>query len=138
MITKQKICSNCGNLQYIWKNVGGKKLCKNCYAFTKVSDSEVKPTNNKTFISPRSPKRILEDIEYKVKRKDYLEKHPMCHIALKIANCTQYAVDIHHLYSGKDKGAHYNDFDNVVGLCRTCHRYITDHPDVEKELNLKK
>lgn len=132
MIKKiKKLCDGCGVPQFIWKNEGGKRFCKQCWSAhsSKVS----KPTVPQKPIPPRSPKRILEDAEYSAKRKLFLVKHPMCEAHLA-GICTQYATDVHHM-AGR-LGDLLLDIRYWKAVCRACHTWIELHPIEAKEAGL--
>jgi hypothetical protein len=108
---KKKFCKNCLTEQFIWS----KGMCKKCASLS----VKKKP------IAKMSVKRKVENVEYLKLRLEYLNEHQKCEI--KLACCTIWAIDIHHLYSGKDRQSHFTDFDNVKAVCRSCHNWIHEH-----------
>lgn len=135
MKVQKKLCNQCNTIQFIWKNLGGKKLCKSC-SLTGVK--VFKPTKKIAKpIAPRSPKRIQEDRVYAVKRKQFLELNPMCQAHLQ--GCTQQATDIHHTFWGADRSKYFLDISTWKSCCRFCHDQI--HTQLSSEeaiaMNLK-
>lgn len=116
---KKKLCSGCGEMTFIWKNVSGNKLCKQC-ATTGVA---IKPTIKAKPIPPRSQKRSKEERLYAAKRIIFIQEHPMCEAHIS-GICANYATDVHHLYWGSSRAKYFIDFDNVMAICRSCHDYI--------------
>lgn len=137
MQAKKKPCdgSLCeGALQYIWKNEGGNRFCKACWSAQSKQSNSNKPTKRKP-ISPRSPKRIKQDVEYSKLRKDFLEKNPLCQAHLPDL-CQGVATEIHHR-AGKI-GSLYCDVTNFLAICRPCHNYITQFSKEAIERGLSK
>jgi hypothetical protein len=126
----KKMCDGCGELRLIWKNKEGKRYCKQCWSAHSVT-TKVKPTQKR--ISPRSPKRIKQDLLYSQKRKVYLSSNPMCKAHLPTI-CTQTATDIHHM-AGRI-GELYLDETYWVALCRACHSYVEAHPKEARDMGL--
>jgi hypothetical protein len=121
---KKKKCDGCGEDAYIWKNVDGKRYCKQCSSNTGVAKpSNTKPTTRQKPIPPRSQKRSKEERLYLAKRIIFLQEHEVCMIHLP-GICTNKSTDIHHLYWGSSRNAHFIDFDNVMAVCRSCHDFI--------------
>ena len=83
-----------------------------------------------------SKKRSKENYEYGKLRKVFLEENPMCQI--RVAGCTGMAIEIHHTYSGKDRGANYLKVDTWKGTCRNCHLWVHDNPKKSRELGYLK
>lgn len=133
MRRKLKKCDGCGKDAYIWKNVGGKKLCKQC-SYTGVAKlSIIKPTAKAKPIPPHSQKRSKEERLYLAKRIIFLQEHNMCEAHLP-GICTQHATDIHHK-AGRT-GSLYLDETYWVALCRACHSYVEAHPKEAREMGL--
>lgn len=135
MEQKKKLCQKCNSLQFIWKNLNGKKLCRKC---STAGVDMFKPTNKKPKpIAIRSPKKIHDDRVYAVERKQFLEIHKMCEAHLQ--GCTQQATDIHHTFWGADRSKYYLDTSTWKSVCRSCHSVIHDKLSSEEALllNLK-
>lgn len=132
MEKKKKLCAGCGEMTYIWANREGRKLCKQC-SYTGVAKLSItKPTAKKP-IPSRSQKRSKEEKLYSAKRILYLQDHPMCEAHLP-GICTDYATDIHHM-SGKI-GDLLTDERYFKALCRSCHTFVENNPEVAKEKGL--
>lgn len=120
MIQKKKICTKCGLESLIWSSRGGQKLCKRC-AITGVVIN--KPTIKAKPIAPRSQKRSLEEKLYSLRRKVFLQNHPMCEANIQ-GVCAGQATEIHHK-AGKI-GKDLIDELNFLAVCRGCHNYIEE------------
>lgn len=127
MLTKQKICYGCKVLSWIWKNILGKPYCRKC-AYEIIPPKKTKPV---------SKKRAKELKVYNKEREQFLIDKPYC--GAKLPGCLSVATDIHHLFSGKNRGEHFLDTETWMGVCRNCHRVIHDELSEEdaKELGLK-
>jgi len=126
MQSKAKPCSQCGKLKLIWKNVGGEKLCKNCWS-CRSGNKGIKPTTKR--ISPRSPKRVKLDGEYSKLRVAFLYSNSICQANLP--GCGVHATDVHH---SKGRGKYYLDVNTWKALCRSCHSWLELHPIEAKAL----
>ena len=71
--------------------------------------------------------------EYSQIRKVYLTEHPVCHA--KIHKCSLHATDVHHK---KGRGKYHLDVTTWLSVCRFCHTYIENNPDVAKEYGFSK
>ncbi|HAY3553758.1 hypothetical protein [Elizabethkingia meningoseptica] len=108
---KKKICKSCETEKYLF----GKGLCKPCYL----------RLNNKP-INKISQKHKELLIEYTVIRKEFLEScNYTCQV--KLNGCTTVATDIHHI-SGKHSKELYLNPKFFLSTCRSCHKYIEEHP----------
>jgi hypothetical protein len=118
MIQKKKICSKCGLESLIWSSRGGQKLCKRCATTGVVIN---KPTIKAKPIAPRSQKRSLEEKLYSLRRKVFLQNHPMCEANIQ-GVCRGVASECHHKKGriGKD----LLDELNWLALCHNCHEYV--------------
>jgi hypothetical protein len=133
---KQKLCSRCEDLKFIWKNDAGNKYCKECWMIIKSSNADKKQKVYKP-IAQRSSKRIKEDKEYSLLRMKYLTTHPLCEA--KIPNvCKVHSTDVHHTHSGSDRSTSYLKDDTWKAVCRNCHNWIHNHPKESRELGLLK
>lgn len=126
---KLKKCDKCNQFKVIWKNSGGLKFCKICW---NKSQPKSKPTLQKK-ISPRSSKRIKQDAEYSLLRKQFLNDNPICQANLP-GICTIHSTDCHHM-AGRS-GNLFLDKTYWKSFCRPCHNYIEVHPVEAKEMGL--
>ena len=129
---KTKICDGCGLERPIWKSsgTGGLKLCKQCWSCQKHSDDTQKPT--KPEISRVSAKRAKKDAEYSKLRQRYLTENPLCMI--KGPNCSHYATDVHHTFSGSNRDAFYLVQSTWKAVCRADHNMIHENPTMAREM----
>jgi hypothetical protein len=130
---KKKLCSGCGEMTFIWKNVSGNKLCKQC-ATTGVA---IKPTIKAKPIPPRSQKRSKEERLYAAKRIIFIQEHPMCEAHIS-GICTEYATEVHHK-KGRI-GDDLLDETHWLALCHMCHDYIENNREfaMEKGFSIKR
>ena len=130
---KKKLCSGCGEMSFIWKNVSGNKLCNQC-ATTGVA---IKPTIKAKPIPPRSQKRSKEERLYAAKRIIFIQEHPMCEAHIS-GICTEYATEVHHK-KGRI-GEDLLDETHWLALCHMCHDYIENHREfaMEKGFSIKR
>lgn len=130
---KKKLCSGCGEMTFIWKNVSGNKLCKQC-ATTGVA---IKPTIKAKPIPPRSQKRSKEERLYAAKRIIFIQEHPMCEAHIS-GICTEYATEVHHK-KGRI-GEDLLDETYWLALCHMCHDYIENNREfaMEKGFSIKR
>lgn len=77
-----------------------------------------------------SKKRIVENLQYQVLRKEFLEKeeNKIC----KISN--EPTTEIHHTYSGKDRARYYLDTTTWLAVSRSAHNWIHDNPKESREM----
>ena len=125
---KLKLCFSCNRLKHIWKNIEGKKYCKECCSIIQPKTLKKSLIQIPTFSSKRAKLTAV----YTVIRKKFLLDHPMCQIHLN--GCTQKATDIHHMHSGKDREQYYLDISTWKSACRNCHDWIHNHEKDAKEL----
>lgn len=130
---KKKLCSGCGEMTFIWKNVSGNKLCKQC-ATTGVA---IKPSIKAKPIPPRSQKRSKEERLYAAKRIIFIQEHPMCEAHIS-GICTEYATEVHHK-KGRI-GEDLLDETHWLALCHMCHDYIENNREfaMEKGFSIKR
>lgn len=134
---KKKICDGCGLESFIWKNVDGKKLCKQC-SYTGVAKLSIsKPTAKAKPIAPRSQKRSKEERLYLAKRIIFLQENPMCQAHLP-GICTKHATEVHH-----KKGRIGELLLNILfwlGVCHACHEWIENNREeaMEKGFSIKR
>jgi cytochrome c553 len=132
MKLKLKQCDSCGQMRPIWKSsgTGGLKLCKNCWSCHKSGDAEQKPTNT---IPRVSAKRAKKDAEYSKLRERYLTENPLCMV--NVNGCMHNATDIHHTFAGSNRDAFYLVQSTWLGVCRSCHDWIHNHPEEARIMN---
>ena len=134
MITpKLKLCDGYGRKSRIWKNVDGKKLCKQCSSNTGVAKLSIKPTAKSKPILVRSQKRSKEDRLYSGKRVIFLQENPMCQAHLP-GICTKHATEVHH-----KKGRIGELLLNILfwlGVCHACHEWIELNREAAIEMGL--
>jgi hypothetical protein len=76
-------------------------------------------------INPVSKKRQdLNKIRSKF-REEILMNRMMCEA--RISGCSRIPTDVHEIKT-RARGGSIIDADNVLALCRPCHRFITDNP----------
>ena len=130
MIQKKKLCYQCQSLKFIWKNVDGKKVCRECSQTTGVADSgKSKPSSKQNPISPRSSKQAKKEAVYNVLNKQYLKDHPNCEFHLP--GCLLRSSEVHH---GAGRGEYLLDTTTWKAGCRICHSWVELHPEEAKEL----
>lgn len=89
----------------------------------------MKKSTIRPYIRKVSKKRAKENREYAKVRKEYLEDNPDCEANL--SGCTIGATDIHHK---RGRGLFLCDSSHFMSVCRTCHRFIEEHPLEAKEM----
>lgn len=72
-------------------------------------------------LRPMSAKRRRQAKAYSLLRAAYLESHPKCEL-----QCGRAAKDIHHTRGRL--GGNLLNTDTWMGVCRTCHDWIHQHP----------
>jgi cytochrome c553 len=133
MKSKLKVCDGCQKETVIWKSsgTGGLKLCKYCWSCHKSGDDIQKPTNSNI---PRvSAKRAKKDAEYSKLRQRYLTENPLCMV--NVNGCMHNATDIHHTFAGSNRDAFYLVQSTWLGVCRSCHDWIHNHPEEARIMN---
>lgn len=138
ILRKKKKCDGCGEDAYIWKNVGGKKLCKQCSSNTGVAKLSIsKPTAKLKLIAPRSQKRSKEERLYTAQRIIFLQENPMCQAHIP-GICTKHSTDVHHKMGRI--GELLLKIIYWLAVCRACHQWIEEHPieAQEKGFSLKR
>lgn len=127
----KKLCDECKLDKFIWKNHEGKKYCIGCW--NKLNPSKSIQTFKK--VKKISDKRKLEQKEYSIKRKEFLENNPICEANIRYV-CTFNSTDVHHMVGRV--GDNYLDKTEWLSVCRACHQYIELHPTEAKELGFSK
>ncbi len=133
MKIKKKICYSCDTEQVIWKNDAGKKYCKICWFKIKQQDN-FKSDYYRKYKKPRkkikqmSSKMRKTEMAYRTLRKAFLDHNPVCKASL--VKCTVNATDVHHM---KGRGKYHLDTTTWLPVCRSCHMFIEENPDVAYE-----
>jgi hypothetical protein len=104
LLSKKKECSECGDITFLWKS--NPPLCKLCAAKLK-----------KTKIKPFSKKRSIQNKEYIILRRKFLDDNLICQ--LKLIGCTHNATDIEHR-EGRI-GDLLTNVNKWLAVCRNCH-----------------
>ena len=104
-----------------------------------------KPLQRSTKPIARSPlkrvskKRAKENRMYLARATAFKLAHPKCEVwlPLNLTNpiCEGFTQDIHHVFG---RGKYLLVESTWLPVCRACHRYIHDHPDQARTLNLLK
>ena len=126
------MCAGCNKSKYIWKNVGGKKFCKDCAGNLETGVAKKpKPTAKPipTFSSKMQKKMAL----YTIARKKFLDDHPMCQMHIP-GICTQKASEVHHT-AGRIEEL-LLDTRYWKSGCHQCHSFVELHPEIAKEMGL--
>ena len=127
---KQKFgkCSECEQSAPEQPLIAGK--CKTHYwQFRSTKWKKPEPKEKKP-IPRRSKKKIIEDLQYSVLRKEFLEKpeNKIC----KINGMP--TTEIHHKYCGKNRAKYYLDTSTWLAVNRDSHNFIHDNPKKSREL----
>jgi hypothetical protein len=148
---KKKPCDgeSCnGSLQYIWKNQGRSRFCKNCWL--KLSSVEVilNPVKS-TGTSPEKRKHIARVSNrmqklmngYRRLRILFFQESKNCRCQARLhelypdsgVRCMEEATDVHHR---RGRGIYLLDISTWIPVCRACHAWIEENPNKSKELGL--
>jgi hypothetical protein len=96
-----------------------------------------KPMNRSGRIAPRSRKTIAELPERDRVRQEVLQRDRECRgRGLTPVDCTGASTDVHELKRGANRRECYLDAERCIGLCRTCHTFVTLNPAQAHELGL--
>lgn len=132
MLTKLKHCDGCNSEQAIWKSEGRLKYCQRCWSEIKTQTPRTVTTKT---INPRSEKRIIQDKQYSVLRKEFLQHNPSC--IARLEGCTWYDPETLTIQHKKGRnGSLYLDTRYWIVLCFNCHRWVNEHPSKAMELGL--
>ena len=127
---KQKIgkCSECDSSAPEQPLIAGK--CQRHYWQFRSKQWKKSEPKEKKPIPRRSKKKIIEDLQYSVLRKEFLEKpeNKIC----KINGMP--TTEIHHKYCGKDRAKYYLDTSTWLAVNRDSHNFIHDNPKKSREL----
>lgn len=127
MVVKMKLCAgSCGSVKVIWKNIGGKKYCKDCAR-------SIQP-EMQTKINPVSKIRAKRLRIYSVLRDNFLKNYPDCTALFE--GCTGVSSEVHH--SGGRENESLIDDSSFVALCHSCHSKITTESALAIALGLSK
>ena len=108
---KKKLCSLCGNLEYLWSSKNG-NICIKC--------KSVKPIKK---VSEKHKETLKE---YKVVKAELIAeklKQGIISCEIKSPVCTYTFEEVHHIAS-KDSKELYLDKKIMLLICRACHNYI--------------
>ncbi len=89
---------------------------------------EKTPPKGKKPIKKMSEKREDESKEYKELRLQFLKENPICIIT------GNQATEIHHKYSGKDRGKYFLDTTTWLAVSRYAHEWIHENSKEAREL----
>jgi len=138
MNIKKKLCYSCDTEQVIWKNHEGNKYCKICWYKIKQQDNfksdyyrKFKKSRQK--IKSMSNKMKRTELAYRTVRKAFLACNPVCKASL--VKCTVKATDVHHM---KGRGKYHLDTTTWLAVCRPCHMFIEENPDLANEFGFSK
>lgn len=81
-----------------------------------------------------SKKRQRELRVYSVLKKEFLSQRRFCEVFESC--CTRKAIDVHHI-NGRN-GKRLVDIRDWLPVCRSCHRFLHDHPKYAKEAGFLK
>ena len=127
---KQKIgkCSECEQSAPEQPLITGK--CQRHYWQFRSKQWKKSEPKEKKPIPRRSKKKIIEDLQYSVLRKEFLEKpeNKIC----KINGMP--TTEIHHKYCGKNRAKYYLDTSTWLAVNRDSHNFIHDNPKKSREL----
>lgn len=127
---KQKIgkCSECEQSTPEQPLIAGK--CQRHYWQFRSKQWKKSEPKEKKPIPRRSKKKIIEDLQYSVLRKEFLEKpeNKIC----KINGMP--TTEIHHKYCGKNRAKYYLDTSTWLAVNRDSHNFIHDNPKKSREL----
>lgn len=122
---KEKACSECNTPFKLFKSTD--KFCSwECKKKHIKPNLKLKPLYK---IPQKSKKRQIEDVQYMALRKVFLEKpeNRTCPIT------GQPTTEVHHKYSGKDRGKYYLDVSTWMAISRDGHNWIHDNPKEARE-----
>ena len=72
---------------------------------------------------PVSKRRAIANKVYAILKEEYFEHHPVCEA--RMPGCDYHTTDVHHM-AGRE-GKFLNMVQHWMPVCRSCHRWITDH-----------
>ncbi len=126
---RNKKCIICGREDKPWFS---KKRCKSC-----ASKSYSKSTVKHTPIPKQSAKRKVDNVQYLKLRLEFLNKNQKCQMNCS-GECTEFATDVHHLYSGKDRNKYFLVVETWMASCRQCHDWVHYFSKEAREIRLLK
>ena len=131
---KQKTgkCSECEQSAPEQPLIAGK--CQRHYWQFRSKQWKKSEPKEKKPIPRRSKKKIIEDLQYSVLRKEFLEKpeNKIC----KINGMP--TTEIHHKYCGKNRAKYYLDTSTWLAVNRDSHNWIHAFPKEARELGFLK
>lgn len=134
---KLKTCSVCNKETYLWKSKPA--CCRSCWLKIKAQEQSSEPKLYKVSkkkesrsyrIKSVSDKKLSELKEYRVVRDRYLAEHKVC----EHPDCKNPSEDLHHA-KGR-VGSLLTDVRYFKALCRKCHMWCEQEPQLAKELGL--
>lgn len=128
MKLQNKRCIECGRSDRPWFS---KKRCKGCAA-----KGYEKIETKRAPIAKLSDKRKSDQAKYLKLRLEFLNNNQMCQVG--VFNCSGFATDIHHTFSGKDRNKYFLDESTWLGTCRSCHNWVHENSKKARELGLLK
>lgn len=124
---KLKLCAGCNQQKHIWKSSGKDKYCKECWYQNQPPKGMPSPSR----INKVSVKMKATNDKYSSLRIAFLAVNDSC--KAKLVNCTRTATEVHHKAG---RGENHLKISTWLPVCRSCHRWIEEHPDAAKELGL--
>lgn len=92
---------------------------------------------SRTRINPVSERRRFEFAERAQCRAIVMSRDRVCRgKGLTPVNCTSTPTEVHELGRGAYRTSCYLDPDLCLGLCHTCHAWVTGHPSLANDLGL--
>lgn len=124
---KLKTCAGCGPGKHIYKNIAGKKYCKQCVQL-------MEPV---TKIRNRSVKRAAQERRHSAEGKLLKVKVGKCEAGLP--GCTGHDITTLTISHTKGRiGDLLTDEKHQQVICFHCHSFITSNPRMAKALGLEK
>lgn len=91
-----------------------------------------KPIKRTKRVNPASVKRKAQQGERRAVRRAVLERDPIC----RYPECTAESTDAHEIHRGSMRAMTYLDIEQIKGLCRQHHDYVTGNPQAAHDLGL--
>lgn len=113
---KKKVCTECGNEDYIFS----KGRCKPC-----AQKSYSKPKSKKKWIAPISKGQADRLAVYRKKKDRFMKANPNCKV------CGKNEITLHHM-KGRI-GDNLIDESTFLAVCFECHRKIEENPKWAKD-----
>lgn len=142
--TKLKECSVCHDICVLWTSTP--KMCKSCAMALKASQNRIKQqmgltqtTDGKEAnpilaystrkIKAMSTRQQKLNKAYLVLREQFLKTHPICECQITCDG--DKSTDVHHK---RGRGEYLLEDRYFLAVCRKCHTWIENSPNVAKEL----